>query len=79
MGRPKKIDKTSEMIKEAIDEPVKELNVSSLYDNGVISTGSTLLDLEISGNRISGGGLPGGHVGAVAWAARRRPDSRMQA
>ena len=36
--------------------------VDSLFDNGVVSSGSTLLDLEISGSRINGGGIPGGII-----------------
>ncbi len=67
MARPKKVeevvgeaDPLAKKIKEEIDKPVEEAD--GIFDNGVISTGSTLLDLEISGNRIYGGGLPGGII-----------------
>ncbi|MFA7287366.1 MAG: hypothetical protein WC055_00655 [Melioribacteraceae bacterium] len=61
---PKKKDKLSALageIKDNIDAPV-EVDVESIFDNGTISTGSTLLDLEISGSRIRGGGIPSGVI-----------------
>lgn len=37
-----------------------DITLSGNFEKGVVSTGSTLLDLAISGNRIRGGGLPAG-------------------
>jgi len=59
------IKKKHEEVKEAVDSPVdndlafvtRKINVEQ-----VLSTGSTLLDLAISGKRRRGGGLPGGIV-----------------
>lgn len=64
MARPKKsIDSIASEIKDSIDAPVVEDDVvEGLFDNGTVSTGSTLLDLEISGNRIHGGGIPSGVI-----------------
>lgn len=69
MGRTKKEaqevkeemeDVVNEM-KEMIDEEIID-SIAGLFDNGTISTGSTLLDLEISGSRIRGGGIPSGVI-----------------
>ncbi|HCU01293.1 TPA: hypothetical protein DIC62_00600 [Candidatus Nomurabacteria bacterium] len=60
MAKPKKTEDIAEQIKESIDSPVNE--GIGLFDRGTISTGSTLLDLEISGNRTKNGGLPGGII-----------------
>ncbi len=60
MQRTKK-KSLSEQIKEKISVPPPEKKPE--YDGNfgtVISTGSTLLDLAISGGRVRGGGLPGG-------------------
>ena len=60
---PKKIVKTDiEQIKERAKENPEEIVVTpNKGDFGVvISTGSTLLDLAISGGRVRGGGIPGG-------------------
>ena len=49
----------SDQIKKKLKKPV-ELEGYDGNDKIVISTGSTLLDLEISGTRIHGGGIPAG-------------------
>jgi RecA/RadA recombinase len=57
------IKKKVQEIKEAIESPVdNDLSFISRTINVdlVVSTGSTLLDLSISGKRVRGGGLPGG-------------------
>ncbi len=62
----KKRKETAELVKEAEDNAGESLidDISYKPFEGnmelVVSTGSTLLDLEISGNRIRGGGIPGG-------------------
>ena len=55
-----------------LTEEVKKVTISPIEKSKkvevkkVISTGSTLLDLAISGNRIRGGGVPGGdHYGGI--------------
>ena len=48
-------------ISDSIEEPVMHTKKYTPIDKSiVVSTGSTLLDLAISGGRIRGGGLPGG-------------------
>jgi len=51
-------------VKEAIEEPVCEMDVVNRgdFDRGVLSTGSTLLDLAISSERVHGGGVPAGVI-----------------
>jgi protein RecA len=59
MERTAKPVKLSEQVKRKVSNQEKE----SEYDGDfgtIISTGSTLLDLSISGGRVRGGGLPGG-------------------
>lgn len=56
----KRTRKLSEQVKRHLQKPVKK---AALYDGNtetMISTGSTLLDLAISGGRKRGGGIPGG-------------------
>ena len=60
MKRTRKPDTLSGQMKQRL---IKKKIKKDKYDGEfgqVISTGSTLLDLEISGGRIRGGGLPGG-------------------
>jgi recombination protein RecA len=53
--------KLSQQIKEKVSAPPPEKKPEYDGDFGtIISTGSTLLDLAISGGRVHGGGLPGG-------------------
>jgi len=47
-------------ISDSVKEGVKKHHYTPIDTNLVVSTGSTLLDLAISGGRIRGGGLPGG-------------------
>ncbi len=63
MARPKKeaIDNVISEMDEMIDDGVVD-EIQGIFDYGVVSTGSTLLDLEISGSRYEGGGLPGGII-----------------
>jgi protein RecA len=63
MERKKRSEKLSTQMKNHSKEVVKdeELLMPGNFDV-VVSTGSTLLDLSISGKRIRGGGLPGGIV-----------------
>jgi RecA/RadA recombinase len=65
MGRLKSIEKTAEEVAEVTNNSNLEFNktiAKSIRFDKVISTGSTLLDCAISGNRVHGGGLPGGIV-----------------
>jgi len=50
----------SKQIKKRVSTPVKKKPESDGNTETMISTGSTLLDLAISGGRVRGGGLPGG-------------------
>jgi protein RecA len=63
MERLKKEDQplSRQMERHAKTKPKKEEELKGNF-NLIISTGSTLLDLAISGKRIRGGGLPGGIV-----------------
>ena len=65
MQKFKKVGATAEA--EAVAREVEELEFAPVdwdkpitFEHGVLSTGSTLLDLAISGNRIHGGGVPPG-------------------
>lgn len=60
MEREKKPESLSSQMKRKVATPVKERKEYDGEFGTVISTGSTLLDLAISGGRIRGGGLPGG-------------------
>jgi len=61
MERTKKIIPLSSQLKKKVNNPTKISRKEYDGDFGtVISTGSTLLDLAISGGRVRGGGLPGG-------------------
>ena len=46
------------------EEPEPELSEGN-FNKGVVSTGSTLLDLAISGEVVRGGGIPGGIVAEI--------------
>lgn len=52
--------KLSDQMKRRVEEPVAPLMEYDGSIGTVISTGSTLLDLAISGGRVRGGGIPGG-------------------
>lgn len=56
--------RTTKTVVEEITETSKNKKIQKKYApinaDFVISTGSTLVDLAISGNRVRGGGLPGG-------------------
>jgi len=59
--RTKKTEKISTQVKRKIEKPVLENKTfDGFFPGNNISTGSTLLDLAISGGRVRGGGLPGG-------------------
>ena len=60
MERNTKSEPLSVQMKNHISKPVKKKEELEGDFGKVISTGSTLLDLAISGGRIRGGGLPGG-------------------
>ena len=61
MERTKKTESLSVQMKRKVANPTAKKKKEYDGDFGtVISTGSTLLDLAISGGRIRGGGLPGG-------------------
>lgn len=53
------VPKKRKSITDSVNSP-KETHYTPIDTNKVVSTGSTLLDLAISGGRIRGGGLPGG-------------------
>ena len=50
----------SSQIKKHMESPIKEREELDGNIKQMISTGSTLLDLAISGTRVTGGGIPGG-------------------
>ena len=59
----KKIKSDVEQVKDFVDSPSKndiEFVTRKINVDSVVSTGSTLLDLAISGKRKRGGGIPGG-------------------
>lgn len=59
--RPTKPKSLSKQVKQKVENPVPKETKEYDGDFGtVISTGSTLLDLAISGGRVRGGGIPGG-------------------
>lgn len=63
MKRTRKEEKLSTQIEQKIKkQKAKPSSSSSQYEGSdrVVSTGSTLLDLAISGGRFKGGGIPGG-------------------
>ena len=63
MQRTKPTVELSEQVKRKVSKKVVEEEIEAVGNfSRVISTGSTLLDLAISGGRIRGGGLPGGIV-----------------
>jgi RecA/RadA recombinase len=60
LNRKRSTKELSEEIKEAIENPAEPEIKEMLSVKQVISTGSTWLDLAICGERIHGGGVPGG-------------------
>ena len=58
--RKKSVRKLAEEVKRVTESPVEKRQ--SIQVKKVLSTGSTLLDLTISGNRKRGGGMPGGII-----------------
>jgi recombination protein RecA len=60
MERTRTAEPISKQVKQKISKPVKKLKEYDGNFGTIISTGSTLLDLAISGGRIRGGGVPGG-------------------
>lgn len=63
MERTKQPNVTKSLVKqmkEKAEKPIKEKKEFEGNTDVMISTGSTLLDLAISGTRIRGGGIPGG-------------------
>jgi len=65
----KKKKKTTEEIAQEVESELEQSQVperkKSVSFNKVISTGSTLLDLAISGKKIRGGGIPGGIMAEI--------------
>jgi len=59
MAKKKQETVTEEIVEEA-KNPKKDKIYTPIDSSLVVSTGSTLVDLAISGNRVRGGGLPGG-------------------
>lgn len=60
MKRTKTSESLSLQMKRKVSTPIKERKEYDGDFGTIISTGSTLLDLAISGGRVRGGGLPGG-------------------
>ena len=58
--RGKKSAPLSKQVKERVNKPIEKKEELDGNFGTIISTGSTLLDLALSGGRIHGGGLPGG-------------------
>ena len=56
----RKVKKLSEQVKKRTSTPIKKEAELEGDDSLIISTGSTLLDLAISGGRVRGGGIPAG-------------------
>lgn len=57
------VDEAIKEFKEETEKPVEEfVRKTPIKFDKILSTGSTLLDLAISGKRIRGGGIPGGIV-----------------
>ena len=56
----KEITPVSKQVKKRVETPVKKKEKYAGNTGVMISTGSTLLDLAISGGRVRGGGIPGG-------------------
>jgi recombination protein RecA len=56
----KKEEPLSKQMKQKVETPIKKEGEYDGDFGNTISTGSTLLDLAISGGRVRGGGLPGG-------------------
>lgn len=56
----------SEQVKDHSESEIAEVNEYEGNTEVMISTGSTLLDMAISGGRVEGGGLPGGILVEVA-------------
>jgi len=52
----------SKEIKDVVDSGLSEEKEENYLDTKTVLTGSTLLDLAISGGRIKGGGIPGGII-----------------
>lgn len=55
----KKLKKVAKEIVDQTKQPAQQISVPITTDI-IVSTGSTLLDLAISGGRVRGGGIPGG-------------------
>ena len=58
--RGKKSTPLSKQVRERVNKPIEKKEELDGNFGTVISTGSTLLDLALSGGRLHGGGLPGG-------------------
>jgi recombination protein RecA len=52
----------TEKLDKALSKGVEVVSNEGNFSRGVLSTGSTLLDLAISSNRIEGGGIPSGTI-----------------
>lgn len=63
MGKRQLVGQAAE-IQEAIDAPVNRDDIINKgdFNRGVLSTGSTLLDLAVSSERVYGGGIPAGVI-----------------
>jgi len=57
-----KFKRVAKQVEEEVVSPVESDGIEVRWDRGVVSTGSTLLDLAISGGRVRGGGIPGGLI-----------------
>jgi len=57
-----KLEKIAEEVEETVnsDHPIEKKKKVPIDAKFIVSTGSTLLDLAISGGRVRGGGIPGG-------------------
>jgi len=61
ISRIKTVEEAAKEVVEDVKNPIsREVGNNSMFEFGVVSTGSTLLDLAISGGVIRGGGLPSG-------------------
>jgi len=59
---PRDLKRIAKDVEKAVESPLVSDKIEVQWNRGVVSTGSTLLDLAISGERLRGGGIPNGIV-----------------
>ena len=62
----------ADQVRESVETPPQKISIQNKGNfERMVSTGSTLLDLAISGGRVRGGGIPGGRPGSALSAGSR--------